>query len=128
MTTLRDDLVEKLEQENDELRERIRVHEEIVGIRIEVPLVFGLTSHEAMLFGLLLKRDLVTKEMAMLGLYGDRPNLDPEIKIVDVYICKARKKLKRFGVEIETVWGRGFRLTAESKAIAQGLLDQARAA
>lgn len=128
MTALRDDLVQALEQENDELRERIRVLEEIVGIRIEVPLVFGLTAHEAMLFGLLLKRDLVTKDLAMLGLYGDRPNLDPEIKIVDVYVCKARKKLRRFGVEIETVWGRGYRLSAQSKAIAQRLLDQARAA
>jgi two-component system cell cycle response regulator CtrA len=128
MTTLRDDLVEKLEQENDELRERVRVLEEMVGIRIEVPLVFGLTTHEAMLFGLLLKRDLVSKEMAMVGLYGDRPNLDPEIKIVDVYVCKARKKLRGFGVEIETVWGRGYRLSAECKAIALGLLEQARAA
>ena len=128
MTTLRDDYVKALEQENDELRERIRVLEEMVGIRVEVPLVFGLTSHEAMLFGLLLKRDLVTKEMAMVGLYGDRPNLDPEIKIVDVYICKARKKLRRFGVEIETVWGRVYRLSPECKAIAQSHLDQARAA
>jgi hypothetical protein len=59
----------------------------------------------------------------MVGLYGDRPNLDPEIKIVDVYVCKARKKLKGFGVEIETVWGRGYRLSAECKAIAQGLLE-----
>ncbi|WP_448031522.1 helix-turn-helix domain-containing protein [Bradyrhizobium liaoningense] len=128
MTTLRDDLVQRLEHENDELRERIRVLEELVGIRIDVPLVFGLTAHEAVLFGLLLRRDLVTKEMAMVGLYGDRPDLDPEIKIVDVYVCKARKKLKRFGVEIETVWGRGYRLSAESKAIAQGFLDHVRAA
>lgn len=126
--TLRDELVQRLERENDELRERVRVLEELVGIRIDVPLVFGLTAHEAVLFGLLLRRDLVTKEMAMVGLYGDRPDLDPEIKIIDVYICKARKKLKGFGVEIETVWGRGYRLSAASKAIAQGYLDQARAA
>jgi two-component system cell cycle response regulator CtrA len=125
---LRDELVQKLEAENDELRERVRVLEEMVGIRIDVPIIFGLTAHEAGVFGVLLKREIVTKEMAMLALYGDRPNHEVEIKIVDVYVCKARKKLKRFGIEIETVWGRGFRLSAASKAIAQGLLDQARTA
>jgi len=32
----------------------------------------------------------------------------PDIKIVDVFICKARKKLDRIGVKIETAWGRGY--------------------
>ncbi|GAA2871795.1 DNA-binding response OmpR family regulator [Aminobacter niigataensis] len=37
-------------------------------------------------------------------------NEDPEIKIIDVWICKLRKKLLPLGVKIETVWGRGYRL------------------
>ncbi|MDE3830273.1 helix-turn-helix domain-containing protein [Sinorhizobium meliloti] len=28
----------------------------------------------------------------------------------DVFVCKMRKKLARFGVTIETVWGQGYRL------------------
>lgn len=32
-------------------------------------------------------------------------------KIVDVYACKIRKKLKPYGVTITTVWGKGFVLT-----------------
>ena len=53
---------------------------------------------------------------------------EAEIKIVDVWICKIRKKVKAYGIEVQTQWGQGYFLTAESKAIAQGLLDQARAA
>ncbi len=35
---------------------------------------------------------------------------EPEIKIVDVFVCKLRKKLTSAGFEtpIETVWGQGY--------------------
>ncbi len=37
---------------------------------------------------------------------------EPEIKIIDVFICKMRSKLSEAGGEnlIETVWGRGYLL------------------
>ncbi len=128
--TLRDDLVIKLEAENDELRERCRMLEEMVGMRIDAPVLLGLTGQEAALFGMLLKRDIVTKEAAMTGLYGTRTGGggDVQIKIVDVFICKLRKKLRRFDIEVETVWGRGYAMPATSRAIAQDLLTHARAA
>ena len=49
-----------------------------------------------------------TKEMIMSHLYGGMD--EPEIKIIDVYICKLRRKLSAVGDEnlIETVWGRGY--------------------
>ena len=53
----------------------------------------------------------LTKEMFLNHLYGGRD--EPEIKIVDVFICKLRKKLfaAADGVTcIETVWGRGYML------------------
>lgn len=34
----------------------------------------------------------------------------PENKIVDIYIHKARKKLKKLNIEIQTVWGTGYRI------------------
>lgn len=40
---------------------------------------------------------------------------EPEIKIVDVYVCKVRRKLRGTGVKIETVWGDGYRLVSTSK-------------
>ncbi|MGY9105377.1 MAG: winged helix-turn-helix domain-containing protein, partial [Alphaproteobacteria bacterium] len=50
-----------------------------------------------------------TKEMFLNYLYDG--NNDPESKIIDVFICKLRKKLAGVcGGEqyIETVWGRGY--------------------
>ena len=54
----------------------------------------------------------LTKEMCLAHLYGGRDG--PELKIIDVYICKLRKKLLAAGTDasgcIETVWGRGYTL------------------
>ncbi|SDC08087.1 two-component system, cell cycle response regulator CtrA [Bradyrhizobium brasilense] len=122
--TLRDDYVSSLEQENDALRARIRDLEEQLGFTFECPPQFGLTAHEAKIFGLLMKKPLVTKEFAISALYFHKQD-EAEIKIVDVFICKARKKLKPFNIEIETVWGQGYRLTAASRAIAEQLLAEA---
>lgn len=126
--SLRDDYVMALEAENEALRDKILRMEEGLGMRLEVPPLFGLTGQEAKVFGILLKRELVTKQQALDALYGDRPESDEaEIKIVDVFVCKLRKKLKPFGVAVETVWGRGYRMSAESKNAAAVLLDEARA-
>ncbi len=52
----------------------------------------------------------LTKEMIMTHLY--RGMDEPEIKGIDVFICKLRKKLAVAGCEnlIETVWGEGYLL------------------
>jgi DNA-binding response OmpR family regulator len=126
--TLRDDYVMALEAENEQLREKIARLEETLGTRIETPMVLRLTGQEAKMFGILLKRELVTKQQALDVLYGHLPPEDEaEAKIVDVFVCKMRKKLTPWQIEIETVWGRGYRMPAQSKAAAAALLEQARA-
>ncbi|WP_050522441.1 response regulator transcription factor CtrA [Pseudorhodobacter wandonensis] len=55
------------------------------------------------------KGTTLTKEMFLNHLYGGMD--EPELKIIDVFICKLRKKLAEAtgGVNyIETVWGRGY--------------------
>jgi two-component system, cell cycle response regulator CtrA len=55
------------------------------------------------------KGSTLTKEMFLNHLYGGMD--EPELKIIDVFICKLRKKLNdATGGEnyIETVWGRGY--------------------
>jgi two-component system cell cycle response regulator CtrA len=55
------------------------------------------------------KGTTLTKEMFLNHLYGGMD--EPELKIIDVFICKLRKKLANAtGGEnyIETVWGRGY--------------------
>ena len=60
-----------------------------------------------------------TKEMFLNHLYGGMD--EPELKIIDVFICKLRKKLANASAGknyIETVWGRGYvlREPAEEEA------------
>lgn len=122
--TIRDDYVLKLEDENDYLRRRVRELEQKIGFFFECPPQFGLTRQEAVVFGLLLKNPLVTKEFAVSAMYLHKQD-EAEAKIVDVLVCKARKKLKVWDVKIETVWGQGYRLPPESRAIAERLLAEA---
>jgi two-component system cell cycle response regulator CtrA len=65
------------------------------------------------------KGTTLTKEMFLNHLYGGMD--EPELKIIDVFICKLRKKLAaatKGEHYIETVWGRGYVLRdpAEEKA------------
>ena len=69
-----------------------------------------LTAKEyAVLELLTLRRGTVlTKEAFLNHLYGGMD--EPEVKIIDVFICKLRKKLAQAGADnlIGTVWGRGY--------------------
>jgi two-component system cell cycle response regulator CtrA len=93
------------------------------GLRVG-PLVLNIDSHEvrvgdrqvqltgkeyAMLELLALRKGMtLTKEAFLNHLYGGMD--EPEPKIVDVFICKLRKKLADAGAPgvIGTVWGRGY--------------------
>ena len=70
-----------------------------------------LTSKEYQMLELLSLRKgtTLTKEMFLNHLYGGMD--EPELKIIDVFICKLRKKLANASNGknyIETVWGRGY--------------------
>jgi len=72
-----------------------------------------LTSKEYAILELLAMRKgtVLTKEMFLNHLYGGID--EPELKIIDVFVCKLRKKLAEAsdGTNyIETVWGRGYML------------------
>ena len=78
---------------------------EVNGARVH------LTGKEYQMLELLSLRKgaTITKEMFLNYLYGGLD--EPELKIIDVFICKIRKKLREAtgGHDyIETVWGRGY--------------------
>jgi len=67
------------------------------------------------------KGTTLTKEMFLNHLYGGMD--EPELKIIDVFICKLRKKLSMAtGGEsyIETVWGRGYVLRDPESGAGRG--------
>ena len=73
-----------------------------------------LTAKEYQMLALLALRrgSTLTKETFLNHLYGGEDD-EPEAKIIDVFICKLRKKLANAsgGLDyIETVWGRGYAL------------------
>ena len=85
---------------------------EISGARVR------LTGKEYQMLELLSLRKgtTLTKEMFFNNLYGGMD--EPGIKIIDVFICKLRKKLAiaSNGKDyIETVWGRGYALREPSR-------------
>jgi hypothetical protein len=55
---------------------------------------------------------LMSKGAMMTALYEGRD--EPEIKSVDVYLYKLRKRLADTPIRIETVWGQGYRLGPEA--------------
>ena len=81
--------------------------------------IVNLTGKEYQMLDLLATRqgNTITKEMFLNHLDGGMD--EPEMKIIDVFICKLRKKLadasggKNY---IETVWGRGYVLRDEPAA------------
>jgi len=67
------------------------------------------------------KGTTLTKEMFLNHLYGGMD--EPELKIIDVFVCKLRKKMAQAtGGEnyIETVWGRGYVLRDQPTAETNG--------
>jgi two-component system cell cycle response regulator CtrA len=81
-------------------------HVKINDVRIH------LTGKEYMILELLALRkgSTLTKEMFLNHLYGGLD--EPELKIIDVFICKLRRKLEKLLPKgdkyIDTVWGRGY--------------------
>jgi two-component system cell cycle response regulator CtrA len=82
--------------------------------------IVGLSRQEAKLFEALVTRPglICTKAMMYLALYEGRAD-DPVAKIIDVFVCKLRRKIAAItgGLDcIETVWGEGYRFVAEGYA------------
>jgi DNA-binding response OmpR family regulator len=74
---------------------------------------FKTSPLEAAMLALMLKRTEVTKQQLHLTIEENRlgkEQTDP--KMVDVMICKLRKKLKLHDVEIETMWGIGYLISS----------------
>ncbi|MGG3814650.1 helix-turn-helix domain-containing protein, partial [Methylorubrum rhodesianum] len=104
-------------EERDTLREHIRQLEEMLRPTIILPAAWRLSRLEADFLNALRAAapGMVHRERMMIALYGLSDDA-PEPKILDVYLCKVRRRLMeaQARIEIETIYGRGWRLTPES--------------
>lgn len=103
--------IEELEEEVRQLRNlRFGPHE-----GQPIPTRINFTYREIQLLTTLVTNcdRVLSREFIYSALYRFSDNM-PEEKIIDVFINKLRKKLKPWGVTIETVWGVGYKLPKAS--------------
>lgn len=104
-----------------EALDRVEELENLLACKDKRPL-WGLTRTEWSLLQFLLSRQIATKEALYTLLYGGDSNV--ELKIIDVFLCKIRKKLCTLGIKIETVWGRGYWIKETEKVKLRRLMEQ----
>jgi len=78
-----------------------------------------LTPNERNLFALLyarLGRAVSRGALLDAASYHHGWDREPQPKVVDVYICHLREKLKGYGLRIETVWGQGYKMVCVDEA------------
>jgi len=110
-----------LEADNDRLRLRVADLEAQVAKLSSTPeftittpsAEFGFTPSEAGVFARLVATGFASNE-DLLAMAKGKGASAPKMKVIDVYICKIRKKVERFDIVIETLHGRGYRIPAES--------------
>ena len=98
---------------------RVVVGDLSIGLGLDPILIKGrdvhLTPTEKRIVQYLALRNgrVVSKDAIYDRIYSSRPSDGPEMKIIDVLICKARQKLAKASggrCYIETEWGQGYRL------------------
>jgi DNA-binding response OmpR family regulator len=112
--------IEQLETENAYLKDQLadlRGDAFQAGIRM----VIGATGQQADLAAVLYRNvgKVVRKTALWDQVFAYRNGDGPEMRIVDVQVCKLRQKLKALGAPpgvIETIWGVGYTLTDKGAA------------
>ena len=120
----------RLRRENEYLREMNRHLLEGSGANPDLDFirrcrtVFGIEKARAKLLAVLLAGQ-VRDKAAILNAYSGNKRDIPEIKIVDVLVCRLRRALKPHGATIRTDWGVGYYIAAEDRERIRALLDGA---
>lgn len=117
------DAARREHDENDELRARVAMLEDALGVGWVMPRALGLSPKEERLVAALFRRGRLTREGAWTAMYYDSSGDYPEPKIVDVLLCRVRKKLKPFGMEILTHHGRGFELPEGTRETLKRMIE-----
>jgi DNA-binding response OmpR family regulator len=116
--------LERLQAENDALREQIRRLRFVLRSSARTPAKWHLSRLEQRIWLALVATGFQTKEQLHAAMYFDRHGEDePDLKMIGVMICKLRAKLRPFGVTIETHWGHGYGLDATTRDFFKGQGD-----
>jgi DNA-binding response OmpR family regulator len=97
------------------------VRENREALHLAAMRLFSLPPSGARVLVKLLETERTSREVLHVALSRTSDPVS-EIKIVDVAICSMRKRLKKFGIEIVTLWGYGFQLSSEHRRRAMDLI------
>lgn len=95
--------------------------EEIARLRAPVDMAdllalhLDLTPFQARMLAVLMTGRLVRRDYLATALYGLADRC-PDDKTFDVMLCQIRRKIAATGAVIETIWGVGWHMSAESRA------------
>lgn len=107
----------ELQKQNDFLQETVyRLREALTETRM-LPREWRLTPSEQNIIGVMVNREVGTYEAFLTALYLAKGRPEASQKILQVFICRLRKKLEPFGIEIHTIWGRGWALSPAARAM-----------
>jgi DNA-binding winged helix-turn-helix (wHTH) protein len=115
--TLRDPVtvqLARLQDENADLRARIRDLEALLKPTLRFPLAWRLTVQQTQIMSLLVSREFVAHETARCVVL-DKESIKTPQKQLLVQITHIRKKLSAFGIGIHTVWGQGYLIEPKTK-------------
>ncbi|WP_154072240.1 helix-turn-helix domain-containing protein [Bradyrhizobium erythrophlei] len=106
--------------ELEQLRDRVAMLEDILGVGqsmvARLRAAFDMQPAEGRVLGMLLNRQLITKDAIYNMLYGHKPECDqPVWKSIDVVIHKVRKKLRAHDIEFVCIIGEGYTMKPEHK-------------
>jgi hypothetical protein len=122
--------IRDLVDERDELLERVRqLKTMLAGDDDWIPPKWRLTRREERVLAAMAARPGVrTTEHILDAIYGDSPNGPPlsDYKIVQVFVCHMRPKLRAHGIFIRTCWGRGYYLDDEGHERVAALKERAK--
>jgi two-component system cell cycle response regulator CtrA len=110
-------------QENEYLRAQVRQLQDALGIGLHWPAEWNLSQRETALLGVLVSREVATRDGIMCALYGDRPN-PPCERIINVFMYKLRSKLAPRGFTILTRRAHGFAIPPEQRARLRALASR----
>ena len=116
--------ISELRGQVDDLRGMLAAMQD--ALATEICAISNLTRTERTILGLLSRRRSVTKDQVYTVLYATRSDVGPGEKIIDVFMCRLRPKLMKYGIEIKTLWGVGYKMPDTSRCRLHALDEKAR--
>lgn len=86
--------------------------------------LFKIPRTQAVLLLALLSRPYAPRDYLHAALQRNRKSdEETSVKMIDVVLCNLRRKLKHLDIQIETIWGVGYRLTETSRDAVNNALE-----